>query len=340
MPLVLKFLLWALALLVLLIAVAFVLAARHTARAEAAHPPEGQFIEVDGRRVHAVVAGAGPDVVLIHGSSGSTRDFTFGLVDALSGNYRVIAFDRPGHGYSDPLPGGGSITDQARLLQAAAAALGADKPVVLGQSYGGAVALAWAIDRPDTLSALVPVSSPSQPWEGPLPWLYQLNSTWWAPYTSIPLIAAFVPDAYVQSQLEAVFLPQDMPDGFDTHIGVDLILRPMAQRANALQRATLLEEVRAMQPRYPDISVPIEIVHGDADDTVPFEIHAQPLAEQAPTARLTRLPGIGHLPQHVAKGDVIAAVDRAATRAGLRYAAAPAHSARGTAGAEHERSSL
>ena len=43
------------------------------ARAEAAYPPEGQIISVDGVDVHAVVRGAGPDLVLIHGSSGSTR---------------------------------------------------------------------------------------------------------------------------------------------------------------------------------------------------------------------------------------------------------------------------
>ena len=40
--------------------------------------------------------GAGPDLVLIHGSSGNTRDFTFGFVDTVKDRYRVIVFDRPG----------------------------------------------------------------------------------------------------------------------------------------------------------------------------------------------------------------------------------------------------
>ena len=51
-------------------------AARMEAAAEAAFPPEGQFVEVDGRRVHVVVAGQGPDLVLIHGASGNIRDFS------------------------------------------------------------------------------------------------------------------------------------------------------------------------------------------------------------------------------------------------------------------------
>ena len=304
--------------LVLLIGAAFVVSAVRTARAEAAYPPEGRIVTVNGTRVHAVVQGEGPDVVLIHGSSGSTRDFTFRLAPALADRYRVITFDRPGLGYTDPLPGGGSITEQAALLQAAATELGADRPIVLGQSYGGAVALAWAVTLPDSLSALVPVSSPTQPWDGPLPWLYEVNSSWWAPVTAIPLISAFTPESYIASQLRAVFAPQDMTEGFDDYIGAELVIRRESLRANALQRASLLDEITELKPRYDEITVPIELVHGDADGTVPFEIHAEPFALQVPEANVTRLPGIGHLPQHVATDEVIAAVDRAAARAGLR----------------------
>ena len=132
-------------------------------------PPIGQFVEVDGKRVHAFVTGAGPDLVLIHGSSGNLRDFTMGFVDKVKDRYRVIAFDRPGLGYSDALPrGAAGIHEQARILQAAAQQLGAERPIVLGQSYGAAVALAWALDMQGTVSAVVNVSGPSHPWTGGL----------------------------------------------------------------------------------------------------------------------------------------------------------------------------
>ncbi|WP_419739722.1 hypothetical protein [Ruegeria sp.] len=71
-------------------------AAQSEARAAQAFPPEGQILDVDGIAVHAVVMGDGPDVVLIHGSSGNTRDMTFALAPILAKNYRVIVFDRPG----------------------------------------------------------------------------------------------------------------------------------------------------------------------------------------------------------------------------------------------------
>ncbi|ROU04395.1 alpha/beta hydrolase [Histidinibacterium lentulum] len=284
---------------------------------EAAYPPEGRFVTVEGRRIHAVVSGEGPDVVLIHGSSGNTRDMTFRLAPILARTYRVIAFDRPGLGYSDRLQGKEGIEAQARVLQAAAAQLGAEKPIVLGQSYGGAVALAWAARHPASLSALVAVSSPSQRWEGDLPALYRLTSHPLGSALAVPLISAWVPPDYVAQQIRGVFGPQEMPPGYAEAIGAPLITRPESLRANAAQRATLKQEITALQPHYATITVPLEIVHGTADTTVPFEIHAEPLARQAPTAHLMALPGIGHIPQNVAPEAVAEAVDRAARRAGL-----------------------
>ncbi|MCU0912582.1 MAG: alpha/beta hydrolase [Rhodobacteraceae bacterium] len=131
--------------------------------AEAAFPPEGRLLDVGGQRVHAVVMGEGPDLVLLHGLSANARDFTFSLAPRLAERYRVIVFDRPGLGHSQPLPpGADGIFDQARVLRDAAAELGAERPIVLGQSYGGAVALAWAVEFPGSAAALVSVAGPSQ----------------------------------------------------------------------------------------------------------------------------------------------------------------------------------
>jgi hypothetical protein len=72
--------------------------------AEAAFPPTGAFVTVNGLRLHYEIAGTGPDLVMIHGASGSLRDLTFSLRDRLTDRYRVIVVDRPGLGHSDPLP--------------------------------------------------------------------------------------------------------------------------------------------------------------------------------------------------------------------------------------------
>ena len=124
-----------------------VIDARATAREaafEAQFPTTGQLLEVNGTTIHAHVEGSGPDLILLHGASGNTRDFTFDLVDRLKDGYRVIAFDRPGLGWTDPIADNDNPIAQAELLRGAARQLDVINPIVLGHSYGGAVALAWA----------------------------------------------------------------------------------------------------------------------------------------------------------------------------------------------------
>lgn len=289
------------------------------AQAEAAFPPDGQILSIGAQKVHAVVQGSGPDLVLIHGASGNTRDFTFAFADRMAQQYRVIALDRPGFGWSTPLPrDADTILDQARLLQAAAAQLGADKPVVLGHSYGGAVALAWATSMPDTLAALVPLAAPSMEWEGGISGFYKATSSTVGGATLVPLITAFVGENTVKSAIRGIFKPQPAPEGYAAYVGAPLSLRRDTLRVNAQQRARLKGEIRQMMPFYAQTDLPVEIVHGTADTTVGAQIHAVPLHDILPNSDLTLLEGIGHMPQHGAPEAVEAAINRAARRAGLR----------------------
>lgn len=287
--------------------------------AEAAYPAEGRLLTVGDLTIHAVVQGEGPDLVLIHGASGSTRDFTFAFAGRMADRYRVIVVDRPGFGWSTALPRAqGSIFDQAAVLQAATAQLGADKPIVLGHSYGGAVALAWATTRPDNIAALVTTAAASQVWEGGIDPLYRVTGTRLGGATVVPLITAFVSDERVETAVEGIFAPQSAPAGYADYVGAGLSLRRETLRVNGRERRTLKDEIRRMVPNYPQIAVPTEIIHGDADTTVTVQIHSGPLSQQIPDANLTVLPGIGHMPHHADPGAVATAIDRAATRAGLR----------------------
>ena len=298
-------------------------AARHEARAEAEYPPIGQFVDMGGVRVHAVVMGPDdgsvPDVVLIHGASGNLRDMTFSLAPKLADRYRVIAFDRPGLGYTDRInTTGATIVQQADLLARAAAELGADKPIVMGTSYGGAVALAWAVHNPGNISALVPVAAPSLPWDTPLDAFYRVTSSRLGAAFVVPMITAFVPDSRIRQTIRSIFAPQAVPDGYADYVGAGLTLRRDTLRANADQRAGILAEITALEPHYNKLTLPIELVHGTADTTVGNAIHSARLVERIPSANLTELDGIGHMPHHVSEDAVIDAIDRAAARAGLR----------------------
>tara|TARA_R110002049_G_scaffold144347_4_gene306582 strand:- start:222 stop:1214 length:993 start_codon:yes stop_codon:yes gene_type:complete len=303
-----------------------------TAAVEAAYPPIGQFAEVTGGRVHYLRAGTGPELILLHGAGGNLRDFTFKLFDTLAERYTVTAFDRPGMGYTDRVPGvatgplatqGDSPQAQAQMLREAAAVIGISDPIVAGHSFGGAVALAWATaglteDRPQNAKAVVSFAGVAMPWPGDLGAYYTINGSAFGGAVTIPILSALATDKQIRSVIGSTFSPDPAPDGYAEYIGARLTLRPESFRANVRQVNTLRPNVEAMSALYPELTLPIEILHGTADTTVPIDIHAREIIKIVPSARLTELDGVGHMPHQVDPDAAIAAIDRAATRAGLR----------------------
>ena len=302
-------------------------------RAEEAFPPLGQFVTLQsGARVHYVQEGSGPDLVLIHGAGGNLRDFKFDLFDRLTPHYRVTAFDRPGMGYTDRFPGidsgpaataGESPAQQATMLREAAGLLGVTNPVVAGHSFGGIVAYAWALegldtDSPVNAAALVSFAGVAMPWPGGLGPYYTVNGSAFGGLVTVPLLSAFVPNGVVEDAITNTFAPQPPSPGYGDFIGAPLTLRPASFRANVRQVNTLRPHVVEMAQRYPALTLPIEILHGTADETVPIDIHSERIAEIVPSVNLTVLDGVGHMPHHVATDEALAAIDRAATRAGVR----------------------
>ncbi len=281
--------------------------------AEAVEPEAHRL--VDGVPIRVARMGSGRPVVLIHGASGNLNDMTFRLGPRLSKTFEVIAVDRPGHGLSG-MPAGGGVTihAQAALLRAAVAQLGADQPIVVGHSYGGSVALAWAVDAPDELSGLVLLAAPSHVWQGGLGFTTELLAS---PITGPPLAWAaprVVGPGIAEGALSHVFAPQSPPAGYLEHLDLSLVLQPSSLRENARQLTSLKDQLRPMIPVYPQLAVPVELVHGEADRTVGLDIHSVPLVRELPRANLTRLPGIGHMLHQVATEEAAAAVHRVAQR--------------------------
>lgn len=278
-------------------------------------PPEGAFVSLEGGRVHAVVQGQGPDLVLIHGANGNARDFTFDLAARMAQDFRVIALDRPGFGHSDAFGGPESPLDQAKILRAAVDRLGVARPIVLGHSYGGAVAMAWALQAPDDVAGLTLLAPAVYPWPGELGLWYQLSSSWLGQNVVLPLVANLAPRRAVDSSLEGVFAPNPVPEGYMDHLGYDLTLRASQLALNAKQVDSLKGYVEAMSGGYPALTMPIELIHGDSDKTVGLSFHSQRMADTLDNANLTILPGVGHMPHHARPEDVADAIRRTHARA-------------------------
>jgi len=107
-------------------------------------PAPGQFVTVNGARMHYLCQGIGePTLVLLAGFDGGAQDWT-PIIPALSKHHRVCAFDRLGQDWSDPAPHPRTFGTAADELHIALAALGIEKPVVVGHSLGGALAQIYA----------------------------------------------------------------------------------------------------------------------------------------------------------------------------------------------------
>lgn len=288
------------------------------------YPPLGRLVPIKGGVIHLLdQPGPRPDaptVVLIHGASGNLRDFGFGFTERLRARYRVVAVDRPGFGHS-------SRGDRARahrpdvqagMLRAAIRAIGVDRALLVGHSFGAAPALAWALDAPETVLGVVSLAGVSHPFPGSVGALYELGA---APilggWTSLAARKLYTEDR-AQRSVARIFAPDAPPPDYGETVGVDLALRPDTFRANAMDLTHLKAFLAQQQPRYAALAAPVEIVHGDADKIVWASIHGAALAEEAPAARLTLAPGVGHMPHHAAADLCAAAIDRIAAAAKAR----------------------
>ncbi|MEM8792255.1 MAG: alpha/beta hydrolase [Pseudomonadota bacterium] len=276
-------------------------------------PPIGEFVEVDGVKIHLKRAGS-PDampLVLLHGASGNLRDWTSSVFDELAAKWHVIAIDRPGYGHSDFLADETwMIAPQTRLLRTMMTKLGYDRYALFGHSYGVAVALDWALTRPKEVAGILAMSGAMISWGGALGWRYRLGGV--AVLGSlmgkaVPLIAS---DTLIERELAEVFEPQPVPSDYVERGGVALALKPATFALNLRAMDRLHAQTSATLAKVPTISCPVEVLHGGADAIVPHDPETGPIASLAPTANTVILPGVGHMPHHTDPQSVYEATDR------------------------------
>ncbi len=293
-------------------------------KAERMAPPLGRFVEVEGERLHVVEMGAehrgeGPSVLLIHGASINLRDMLIALGEPLAARRHVVMVDRPGRGYSTRPENGHELDRQARLIHGAAQAAGLEAPIVVGQSLGGAIALAYALQHQREMAGLVLLAPVSHEWPGGVAWY---NSAATTPVIG-PLFRWFIIPAYGQlvgrSAVEGSFSPDEAPDNYYARSGLPLLFRPADFKANAEDLANLKAEIISMQDRYAELSLPVVILAGAADTTVSPKIHAEALARDIAGASLEILADTGHALHHAESERITAVIDElAAGRVGAR----------------------
>jgi pimeloyl-ACP methyl ester carboxylesterase len=284
-----------------------------------AHPPRGRRIDVDGLRQHILEFGSaaggagGLPLVLLHGAGCNLEDMRLALGERLAARRRVILVDRPGQGWSDSRGWkSSSPAAQAAILRELLDRRGIARAVLVGHSWGGALALAFALDHPQRTAGLVLLSPPTHPQLRHMARLYRPLAApavgWLFAHTfALPLAAAAF-----GAGLRAAFAPQRPPRHYVKRSAAFLLLRPGAFLANARDMADLQGFLTRQAPRYRELAVPTVVIQGDRDGVVAIETHAKALAAAAPHAKLVVLPGVGHMPHHAAADRVVAEIEELA----------------------------
>ena len=288
---------------------------------EAGNPPLGRFVEIDGGRLHyGEVAPAGAPratVLLLHGATGNHANMLVPLGAPLAAaGFRVIAIDRPGHGWSDRIKGrdAASPAVQATLIVAAMRKLGVGRAIVVGHSLAGVVATNLALNHQDFTQALVLVSPVTHPWPGGVAAYYTVSASPVAGWLFNNLLALPAGRAFSGPATASVFAPDPVPPGFAAATQTELVLRPREFGDNAQEVAALYDFVVTQAPRLPQIKAPTAIVSGDSDTVVLTHIHSYGSARDIPGATLKILQGVGHAPQFAHAREVVAAVEEVAGR--------------------------
>jgi pimeloyl-ACP methyl ester carboxylesterase len=280
---------------------------------ERAHPPRGRFIDVGGLRQHVAEIGEAtgmPPVVLIHGAGCNLEDMRLALGERLAARHRVILIDRAGLGWSRRRGrGGSSPAYQAAMLCGVLDRLAIERAVIVGHSWGGALAATFALDHPARVAGLVLLAPPLYPLNRSMTWLYTLFAApvfgWlYARTLALPLGAPFI-----GLGLSSAFLPQWPPRRYVTRTAALLLLRPATFLANARDVADLAGNLEHQQARYASIAVPTTIMTGDRDMVVAPRRHALVFAAAVPRAKLVVLPCVGHMLHHVTAERVVAEIE-------------------------------
>ena len=281
---------------------------------ERRHPPHGRFVDVHGLRRHIVELGqtSAPSnlpVVLLHGAGANLKDMEVAVAERLAARHRVILVDRPGFGFSARKRSGeNSPTEQAIILNELLSRLGVDRAIIVGHSWGGTLALTFALDFPQRVAGLVLIAPPTHPRLGsfgrynaifasPVGWLF-------AHTLALPLGALLI-----ELGIRAAFLPQSTPLRYSKRSAAWLILRPRSLMANWAEVGALDSFLRAQMDRYSTLGVPTIMLTGDRDPLVPPQEHAMKLAELASVAKVEVLKGFGHMLHHAASERIAAAVE-------------------------------
>jgi pimeloyl-ACP methyl ester carboxylesterase len=250
----------------------------------------GDLRQVGPWRLHLRDTGPrdAPAILFFHGFGSSLHTWE-AWATVLESTYRVVRFDLPGNGLSDPDPTGDYTDERSlQLIVAVMDSLGLAKAGIAGHSIGGRLAWTFAARHPQRVDRLVLVAPDGFASPG-----FEYGRAADVP-ASLALMRYVLPKSLLMMSLEPAYAdPTVMTPALATRYH-EMMLAPGARQAMlARMRQTVLTDP---VPQLRGIQAPTLLIWGQQDAMIPFANSADYLGA-LPNARLSALPGVGHVPQ-------------------------------------------
>ena len=272
-----------------------------------------ETVTIDGTQLSYHRRGVGRDIVVVHGAMGSAEDFE-PVLDQLAAGFRLTVVDRPGFGLSRAPGDAATFAGNARLLAGLIRALALARPVIVGHSHGGGVALAVAEDQPDTVGGLVLLAPESYPATHAkpldrliaLPLLGEGLATWVGPRLGPQAISGI---------LNKVIGPdgEHLPADFVSY-RQQLWLNQRSLTAYARQRTSDVTGLTRIAARLSAVRSPTIVIGCAQDPTEGTSVDSRRLVRDVPASELWWLGGCGHYIQYARPETVLAAIRAIAGR--------------------------
>lgn len=255
------------------------------------HRALSRFVSAGGTRWHVQVGGAGPAVLLVHGTGSASHSWRH-LLPLLTPHFTVIVPDLPGHGFSGPPADGRyGLDDLAHGLAALLHELALTPFIVAGNSAGAAIVARLALEAAHRPTRLVAVNGAFLPLSG-------ISGLLFPPLARIAVASPLVATLFARSAADPRAVER-MVAGTGSHldvVGLELYRRLLRSPAHvdAVLRMMSHWRLERLAADLPRLTVEVVLLVGLADRIVP-PATAETVRRRLPAARIETFPGRGHL---------------------------------------------
>ena len=262
--------------------------------------PGSKFIEINNVTIHYKEEGVGNKTfILLHGFGGSTFSWREVMAD-FAQHGQVIAYDRPAFGLTErPMPEDWAenpygMKANIELLRELMDTMGIEKAILVGNSAGGGVSVAFALEYPERVDALILVDpgvgggrGPQFPaWALPLMWTPQMRHIG-------PLLMRdyqeTLPNTIEREWFDQTKLTEQIKQEY-------LKLLKIKNWDRAFYELTFAPAYPELRPLVQNLTVPVFVIAGQEDRLI-RSWYFEAIATEIPGAQLALLPACGHVPQ-------------------------------------------